>query len=320
MISLNKNAMKLVREVLEDSASLGVEIHKLRSGTTLINMGIHCRGSWRAGVLYARIALGGMAEVHIGEYAIGDKTVASAEVLLEQPLTACLASQIAGWQLGAGEFAAIGSGPARALAVVDSDTYFKWTPYRDKSDVAVLCIFTEKLPDDNMALMIAQKCGVEPQSLYLIADTDVSIVGSFQVSARMIEQTIHKLFKAEFDASKVVSCRGKAPVAPITKNKEKTMGRINDAILYGSFVEFWVDAPDEEIMEVVPRLVSATSSPQYGELFEDIFLQAGRNFYDIHPHVHCIAKAQFHSVQTGNVFTAGEIRYDILEKSFFNQE
>ena len=56
----------------------------------------------------------------------------------------------------------------------------------------------------------------------------------------------------------------------------KSMGRINDALIYGSSVEIWWMHPDEAIEKVIPGLVGKTSSPCYGQLFEDVFEKSGK--------------------------------------------
>ena len=100
--------------------------------------------------------------------------------------------------------------------------------------------------------------------------------------------------------------------------KSRQWGRINDALLYGSEVEFWVDAEDEEISSVIEKLVSKTSSPYYPELFADVFERAGRDFYKIDHDFHSVAKLQIHNVRSGKSFEAGEINYDVIRKSFLS--
>lgn len=317
MVSINKRAMEVVRQIIKDAEALGVEARKMNCGATVIDMGIKVRGSWEAGLLFTRVTLGDLAKVQLGDFYLNeDYSFAAAELFVEQPLIACLASQIAGWKLGAGEFATIGSGPARAVAAVDSDPYLEMTPYRDKSEQVVLCIQDTKLPDESIAVMVAKACGVKTGDVYLLVAPSACLVGSIQVAARMLEQVCHKMYEKGFDVSQVVAARGKAPVAPVVKDEVKAMGRINDAILYGGETEFWVDSTDEKIAKVIHQLVSKTSSPNYGELFADIFERAGKDFYYIDHDVHSIAKIQIHNINTGRAFVAGEINYELLEKSF----
>lgn len=317
MLNLNKRAMVLVRQIIQDADTLGCKIMKMGCGVNVIDMGLQCRGSWQAGMLFTRITMGDLGIVQLGGFKLDEEySFSSMEVFIEQPVIACLASQIAGWKLGEGEFATIGSGPARAIAALDKDQYFKMTEYREKNDEAVLCIQDIKYPDERIGLEVANACGVKPENTYLLVAPNYSVVTSMQVAARMIEQTCHKMFEKGFDANQMVMVRGKAPVAPIAKDEVKTMGRINDALIYGSEIEIWVDSTDQAIAKVVHQLVSKTSSPNYAEPFSEIFEKANRDFYNIDHDVHSVAKIQIHNVNTGKAFCAGEINYSALKRSF----
>ena len=103
MLNINAKAMKVVREIIEDAEALGCKVIKMDCGATLIDMGINCEGSWKAGVLFTRASMGDMSTVTLGEFRLNeDYTFASVEVLVNKPLIACMASQIAGWKLGDG--------------------------------------------------------------------------------------------------------------------------------------------------------------------------------------------------------------------------
>ena len=298
-------------------AALGCEVSYLECGTKVIDVGLNCRGSWEAALLFTRATLGDLAHVTLGNFKLNDDySFSSVEVYLEQPMIACMASQIAGWKLGEGEFATIGSGPARALAVAENDEYIFTTSYRDHYDKAVLCLQDIRYPTDELALFVAEQCRVKPENLYVLISSSTCIACSMQVSARMIEQTCHRMIKYGFDANQIVIGRGSAPIAPIVKDEVKTMGRINDALIYGSEAEYWVDAKDEDIEKVIKRLVAKHTSPNYGELFEEAFNRAGRDFYYVDYDIHTIGKVQIHNINSGKSFHAGEIHYGALERSF----
>ncbi len=317
--SINQLAVRLVKEIIARDDELGVKVVKMPCGATLIDMGLRVKGSYQAGLLYTRVTLGDMAVVNLGTWKLDDNySFASVELFVTEPLVACLGSQIAGWQLGKGEFATIGSGPARAQGAIATDYYLDSTPYRDRNDEVVLCIQDIRYPDDSIALEVAKACKVSPANVYLLLAPSASIVGSIQVTARMVEEVCHKMRAKGFEVSKVINARGVAPIAPLVNDEVKAIGRINDAILYGGEAEFWVDAADEEISSVIEKLVSKTSSPYYPELFGDVFERAGRDFYKIDHDFHSIAKLQLHNVRTGKSFLAGEINYDVIRKSFLS--
>lgn len=317
--SINQLAVKVVKEIIAREEEIGVKVIKMKCGATLIDMGLQVKGSNEAGILFTRVTLGDMAIVNLGTWKLNDDySFGSVELFVTEPLIACLASQIAGWQLGSGEFATIGSGPARAQAVIPTDAYLNMTPYRDRNDEVVLCIQDIRYPDDSIALEVAKACKVSPENVYLLIAPSASIAGGIQVSARMVEEVCHKMHEKGFDVSKVINARGRTPIAPLVLDEVKAIGRINDAILYGGDAEFWVDAADEEIAAVIEKLVSKTSSPYYPELFGVVFERAGRDFYQIDHDFHSIAKLQIHNVRTGRSFVAGEINFDVIHESFLN--
>lgn len=317
--SINQLAVKVVKEIIAREEEIGVKVIKMKCGATLIDMGLQVKGSNEAGILFTRVTLGDMAIVNLGTWKLNDDySFGSVELFVTEPLIACLASQIAGWQLGSGEFATIGSGPARAQAVIPTDAYLNMTPYRDRNDEVVLCIQDIRYPDDSIALEVAKACKVSPENVFLLIAPSASIAGGIQVSARMVEEVCHKMHEKGFDVSKVINARGRTPIAPLVLDEVKAIGRINDAILYGGDAEFWVDAADEEIAAVIEKLVSKTSSPYYPELFGVVFERAGRDFYQIDHDFHSIAKLQIHNVRTGRSFVAGEINFDVIHESFLN--
>ena len=318
-VSINKEAMKVVREVIENEEKLGVKVVQMDCGATLVDFGLEAKGSYEAGILFTRITLGDMGIVSLTDWKLDDiHSFTGVELHVTEPLIACLGSQIAGWQLGSGAYATIGSGPARAQGVVPTDMYLDMTPYRDKNNEVVLCIQDIKYPSDDIAKEVAKACEVDIKDVYLLLAPSACIVGSIQVAARMLEQVCHKMHENGFDVGKVFSCRGIAPVAPVVKDETVAMGRINDSILYGAHVEFWVDATDLEIKKVIHQLVSSTSSPYYPALFGEVFEEAGKDFYKIDHAFHSIARIQITNINTGNVFMGGEINYDVIKNSFLS--
>lgn len=270
-------------------------------------------------MLFTRADIGDLGIVQYGTFRLDEHySFASIEMFIDEPLVACMASQIAGWKLGTGEYATIGSGPARATAHHPTDWYFEMTKYKDNWREAVICLQDIKYPTNGMALEVAESCGVKPQDLYMLTSPSTCMVASVQVSARMLEQSCHKMFEKHFDAGQVVHARGTAPIAPFCKDELKTMGRINDALIYGSDVELWVDATDEHIQKTIWQLAGVTSSPCYGEDFEKIFVDADKDFFKIDHDVHSLAKVQIHNINSGRAFRAGEINYDALKRSFLN--
>lgn len=317
MISINKHAMKLVRQLLDEAEAIGCKVIKLSNGATVVDMGVEAPGSWQAAKYFTEINMAGLGTCNYFNFDLDEQySVPAVEIFVDNPELACLVSQIAGWPLGSGDFAAIGSGPARALAAVKEDFCFELTSYRDNHHEAVLGVQAVELPDEAMAEKVAVACKVKPENLYLLAHKSASVVATVQVSARIVEQTINKMIRKGFDLSQLFLARGYCVVAPVGVDELDAMGKINDSLLYGGASEFWVRSTDEEIKKVLPQLVTE-SAKDYGRLFLDLFIEANKDFYQMDLDIHSPAKVQIYNMNTGNVFVEGEIRKDLLKKSFF---
>jgi methenyltetrahydromethanopterin cyclohydrolase len=283
-------------------------------------MGVDVPGGWEAARLFCRIDLADLGRVEYRDFPLTESlSVAGVEVYVDNVDLACVSSQIAGLRLGHGDFAAIGSGPARALAAnspESEDPISRLSSYRDSCTSAVLGIQATVCPDEALADRCARLCSVRPEDLYLLVHPSTSIVGAVQVSARIIEQTVNKMIRVGFDLGTVVSARGFCAIAPPCGDELEAMGRINDCLLYGGKSFFEVHGKDDNIASLIGRLVTE-SSPDCGRLFKDLFLEAGKDFHKMDLDIHSPACVQIYNIDTGRVFSAGGIRTDMLVQSFF---
>jgi methenyltetrahydromethanopterin cyclohydrolase len=318
MISINKNTMPKVRYLIEHAEELGCRHFTLKNGAHVIDMGIQQKGSFEAGRLFTEITMANLATCQFTNYTLsGGISVMAVEVFTAEPILACLCSQIAGYPLSSGSFSTIGSGPARAKAALARDHCFEYTDYRDDSDEVVLGIQAPNLPDETMANQIAMECRVEAQNVYILAHKTESIVASIQVPARILEQTVNKMIKKGFDLNTLQYARGLCLVSPVDPDPESAMGKINDCLLYGGQSEFWVKWEDEKIQAILPKLVTE-SSKDYGRLFKELFVEAERDFYKMDLDIHSPAAVQIVNLNSGHLFRAGQMREDLIKKSFFN--
>ncbi|MEI7885549.1 MAG: methenyltetrahydromethanopterin cyclohydrolase [Clostridia bacterium] len=318
MISVNKNTIAKVEYLIEHAEALGCKYYVLENGTKVVDMGIACRGGWEAARLFTEIDMACLGTCTYGNHDLGEGlSVPTVKIHVDNVQLGCLLSQIAGLKLTDGAFAAIGSGPARALAADKSDHCFEYHAYRDQSDIAILGLQMEVQPDIALANKAAEVCKVKPENLYLLVHATTSMVATVQVSARIIEQTVNKMIAKGFNLDNIVFARGWCVVSPVVNNELDAMGKINDALLYGGESDFWVECEDAEIEEVIGKLVTEHAK-DYGRLFVDMFVEADKNFYNMDLDIHSPAKVQIYNMKTGNVFRAGAIRNDIIIKSFFN--
>lgn len=318
MISINREAMKVVRRVLASPDPLGVKVFRLSNGATVLDMGQQAPGSWQAARDYTLVTLGGLAEVSYERFVLGDRVLPAVRVMVDRPIEACVASQIAGWQLDppGTPHAAIAAGPARALNRLHPDHYFELIKYRDHHGEAVVAIQTAEPITARIADIIAQSCQIRPEGVYILVAPNSSLVCAVQVAARIVEQTLHRLPEEGFDLNSVRYAQGYAVVPPLTKDDVVAMGRINDSLLYGGVCTLYVEADDAAVAEVVGKITSSASRA-YGRPFLEIFEDAGRDFYQIALDLHSPAVVQINNLRSGRTFSAGAINDEILKKSFF---
>jgi methenyltetrahydromethanopterin cyclohydrolase len=314
MISVNRRAEIIVRQMMAEKESLGLAVMQLKNGATVIDAGIHVYGSMEAGCLFARACMGGLGDVSVSNKICApcDFSLPIVSVNVSQPPLACMASQYAGWALRLDKYFAIGSGPARAL-VADEEIFHK-LEYKDNAETAVLMLEGRKLPDEAVASYVADQCHVKTENLIILIAPTASLVGSIQIAARSVETGMHKLVELGFDVRRVKAASGTCPLAPIAGDDIKAIGRTNDAILYGSEVFFIVDAEDEELANLIERIPSSSSS-DYGTPFYELFMRYGGNFYQIDRMLFSPAQVTLNNWTSGRVFTAGSINLPMVEAS-----
>jgi len=281
-------------------------------GTRIIDCGVKAIGGLEAGRQLAEICLAdcGRVSVDAGSGAVGGLIVS---VQTDQPVLACLASQYAGWQITGEKFFAMGSGPMRAAAL--REPLFRDIGVSDRASRVVGVLETSKLPPDAVCEQIAEQCGVQPANLTLLAARTASIAGSVQIVARTVETALHKLHALGYDVNKIVSGYGSAPLPPIAADDLTAIGRTNDAVLYGGQVTLWLRDGDADVAQIGPRIPSS-ASPDFGEPFADIFERFGRDFYKIDPLLFSPAAITIVNLETGKAHRFGELRPDVLLRSF----
>ena len=308
MISVNEEASKIADEIIRNREELGVEVLKLKNGTVVIDAGINARGSLKAGKHFSEACLGGL-----GNVGLSMKERLRVHVNVDHPAISCMASQFAGWAVKVEDYFAMGSGPARALARVE-EKLFRDLRYGDKCKKAVIALETRKIPNEKVADFIAEKCNVKSKNLYILVAPTASVVGSIQISARVVETGVHKLHEVGFDINKIISGSGSAPVAPVAKNDLEAMGKTNDCVLYGGRTMYFVDADDEEVEKVIND-VPSSASEDYGLPFLDLFLRYDKDFFKIDPKLFSPAEVSVNNVRTGKFFHAGRVNEEVLAKS-----
>ncbi len=322
-INLNRSALPLVKKLCDDADKYGISYEQTSSGTTLVDAGLNVEGGFLAGAVITEICLGGYGKATIAPVQYEDIVLPSVFVLTDHPALSLLGSQFAGWQIKGENFAAIASGPARALALKPKDLYEKLA-YKEESDVAVIVLETEKKPSEAIIQLVADKCKVSPKNVYVVMFSTTSLAGATQVSGRIVETGLHKLERLGFDPLLAKHAWGYAPIVPVHPNNGEAMGRTNDAILYGGVTNYTVDFEDETKLEAIAKQAPSSSSKMLQEArqlaaknprFLDIFKEAGFDFYKVDPNIFAPAVVALTNKRTGRTFRAGALDVDVLKVS-----
>jgi len=313
-LSVNRLAWKLLEELCEKSDFYNVIVEKISSEATIVDAGIKAKGGFEAGKIITEICMGGCGKAEITYRKYGKLELPSIFVHTDHPVIATLGSQFAGWQIKERDYFAIGSGPARALALKPKEIYEK-IGYRDDSDKAVVVLETDKYPPAKLLKRFAKECKVSPENLAVILTPTASIAGATQVSGRIVETGIHKLSKLGLDPKVILYAWGCAPIPPIHPKFTRAMARTNDAILYGGTAYYAVEYNNEEELKRIVRKAPSKASKAYGKPFIEIFEEANYDFYKIDPNLFAPAFLVVTNVKTGRVFKAGEINVEALAKS-----
>ncbi len=318
MLSVNLEAKKTVDVMIEKADELNIAVSKLNNGATIIDCGVNVAGSLKAGEYYTKVCLGGLAEVGIS--IPGDLSekfaLPSVKIKTDFPAISTLGAQKAGWSVSVGDFFALGSGPARALAKKPAETYEE-IGYEDDANIAILTLESDNLPGEDVAEAIANDCGVDVKDVTLLVAPTSSLVGSIQIAGRVVENGTYKMLEAlHFDVTKVKYAAGIAPIAPIDPDGLKAMGKTNDAVLFGGRTYYYIESEEgDDIKELAEKLPSSAADG-YGKPFFDVFKEAEFDFYKIDKGMFAPAEVVINDLRTGELFKAGYVNVDLLKKSF----
>ena len=310
---VNAGARKLVAEMMARRVELRIGVATGSLGETMIDAGATHPSGVEAGLLLARICLGGLGDVTLAPGGGLARWPWRLNVRSSNPVVACLGSQYAGWSLSHGDFFALGSGPGRALA--RKEPLFSELGYADTSDTAVLVIEGELPPPAPLVQSIAADCGIKPANLTFVFAPTRSLAGSVQVVARVLEVALHKAHELKFPLDRIIDGMGAAPLAPPHPDFVTAMGRTNDAIIYAGETHLFVTGAASDAKALAQQLPSRNSR-DYGEPCGAIFKRFGGDFYKIDPMLFSPAKVIVTAVETGESFHAGAIDEGPLEASF----
>ena len=274
-LSINKTVQPVIEEMLATEEALDIRAHTLGNGATVIDCGVDVRGSYRAGALFVQACLAGLATTEIIVESIDGIPFPFLHLTIQHPAIACLGSQKAGWIIKTPTYRAMASGPGRALSLQPKSTY-RTIGYQDEADKGVIALEADTLPDTDTAGYIAEKCGIDPSNLTLLVAPIRSLVGSMQISGRIVTIVMHSLEDAGYDLSLIRHAVGSSPIAPVKKDMMDAMGTTNDCNIYYGSVCITTERYDA-LFETLP----SQNSSDYGKPFYTLFKDAGNDFLGI---------------------------------------
>ena len=195
------------------------------------------------------------------------------------------------------------------------DCLFKDINYSDKGEQSVLVLETDKIPPAEVIEKVSRDTGLPANKLTFILTPTRSIAGSLQVTARVLEVALHKCHTLHFDLNAIVDGYGVAPVPAPSPDFITGMGRTNDAILFGGFVQLFVNAEDAAAEQLAQQLPSSASK-DYGRPFAEVFKAVNMDFYQIDPMLFSPAKVSVTNLKSGRTFFAGQFNEALLNQSF----
>ncbi|MEA3123185.1 MAG: methenyltetrahydromethanopterin cyclohydrolase [Caballeronia sp.] len=316
-LSVNALSERLASRLVDHAARLRIAISRTPDGTVIVDAGIGATGGIEAGVLIARLCMGGLGRVAV-RTSLDAKPLwpSMIEVHTSSPVLACLGSQYAGWSLsatkeqtGGKKFFSLGSGPARALA--GKETLFDELGYRDRHDRGALVLEVDRLPPPVVIDKILRDCALAPDKLTLVVTPTHSVAGTVQVVARVVEVALHKTHVLGVDLSEIIEGSGSAPLPPPAPDAIQAMGRTNDAILYGGRVHLTVksDAVAQRLAAELP----SSNARDYGRPFADIFTSFNYDFYQVDPALFAPAEVWVSSLESGLTWHGGKLDTALLD-------
>ena len=314
-LSVNALARPLFETLVRDADRLRVRVERDPRGVTLVDAGIGAPGGIAAGLLIARLCMGGLGEAALLA-GPRDGWPTWLHVHSSQPVLACLASQYAGWSLnaskeetGARKFFALGSGPARALA--HKEALFGELGYRDSGDFGALVLEVDRMPPAVIVDKLLRDCGLAPEGLGLVMTPTASLAGTTQVVARTLEVALHRAHELGFALGDIVEGNACAPLPSPGADGLDAMARTNDAILYGGQVHLSVTGDADAARDLATKLPSGNSA-DHGRSFGDLFAAAGHDFYKLDGALFAPAEVWVSHMGSGKTWHAGGLRMDLL--------
>jgi len=211
------------------------------------------------------------------------------------------------------KFNALGSGPARSLAL--KEPLFKDIEYSDNSEKTCIVMEVDSFPPNDIVEKISNDTKVHAKNLTIIITPTSSVAGNIQVVSRVLEVALHKAHELKFPMNEIIEGFGSAPIPPTSPDFLTAMGRTNDAIIFAGITQLLVNTTDENAEDLCTKMPSSTSN-DYGKPFADIFKDYEYDFFKIDANLFSPSKVIVSNMNTGNSFISGSVDSALMKKSF----
>jgi methenyltetrahydromethanopterin cyclohydrolase len=319
--SINDAAAALIEsEMRPCQEALQIRFHTYRCGATVIDMGVHEKAGFLAAKYFTEISMAGLGELRYVKTNIGGRLFPAAAVYVDHPVIAELSSHSAIGRVSHCGVEKNFSGPVRGKV---HDGYSKMAGYRDdKTEKAVIAYQINYLPSESLVELLAEKAQVRPENLYLMAARTGTLVGSVQISARTVEQTLPTLVDKEFPMEYVVSAMAMAPIVAVVDDELEAYGRVNDALIYGQETNITVDCEDAAVTSLLPRLTmnQEINAEVYGMSFKEIFARCNNDWCQVPRSWDAPSRINFYNLRTGSSFTTGAHNSAVLQAAFYGEK
>ncbi len=287
-MSLNSGALSKI------AMAQGSEFQRMKvreytvAGAKIYDFSLANRQGW---LFLATMPMAGLATITTSMSSLLGDATQMLNVSTDQPVRACMLSQIAAYQLMLDSYFAYVSGPGRTCMV--KDEYRAALAYTEDAatlDKVVFVIEGLLLGADGSPVIteaaiqkLATRAGTTPDKLVLLGGPTACTASLYQVQARVIETCMKKMFDLKdpgFDINWIVRARGSVPICPQATSDDDGMALANEAIMYGGTVELFFHGTDQnplneaKILEVASQIPSSTAANLYGKPLADILAAA----------------------------------------------
>lgn len=291
-------SIALVHLLRDRADEYGISVRTLPCGATLIDAGVGAPGSFAAGLRLIELCHGGLASTALGLVDLSGLVLPQVTVESLHPAFSTYRLQ-ASYPVSENAPEIRVCGPIRLL--------LDQTVTGDSPLPGVAVIESDRLPDDTVALIIAERSGLPPQSLTLCVAPATSLVGATQIAGRVNECVIFTLAESiHFDLSKVRHMVGQAPICPAGQATQKRPYP-DDFIHYAGKAMLTLTAAPEDDLESIVHQLTFASTPIHGVFFYELLAQADGVFENI-PELIDInkpAQATINDLATGRTVHAG---------------